>query len=146
MESVERVALLALAYRELANECATGPRAGVDSLFDEYKSCPEEVSLLAMVGSFALTDLDWSLLPVVSAGRAAELANDLASVDLFPAEALMHTLPNPSGAGVDRCLDDLQRWFEVEKAMDDFRDLGVATSREDVELTAFRATGRDHDD
>jgi hypothetical protein len=134
----ETVALVALVYRELAEPCATGPRTGPDSIYAEFADGGDQVSLVALYGTSALTDLDWFLLRALDAGPVETLAEDLADVDLLRSEALLHASPETVSP---RSFDELVRWREVEEKMQEFREMGLTATREDVELIAVSASG-----
>jgi hypothetical protein len=134
----ETVALVALVYEELREPCATGPRTGPGSIIDEFEDGGDRVSLLALVGTSALRELDWFLLRALDAGPVDALADDLADVDLVRSEAVLHASPETISP---RSFDELARWREVEEKMEEFREMGLTASREDVELTAIRASG-----
>lgn len=93
-----------------------------------------------MMGSQALTDLDWLL---VRAMDKPELFRngcfDLADLDPMRAEALVHLkfLEPLWSAWALRFTGE--RWFEVEEEMQRLRDEGLVTSRTDVESAAMRA-------
>ncbi len=138
MISAERVAALALAYEELAKGSATGPREGFDNLLDDFEHCPGEVSLLAMIGSGALSDLDWEIVRAMEYPEGLPaLAANLAPFDPHRAEALFHAEASEPPRAC--CLDALERWEAVEQAMQRLRDLGVTTTRDDLELVGSRA-------
>lgn len=135
MEPVEKVALLALVYRELYNARHTGP----DSLLDDFETCPGEVSLLGMMGSQSLTGLDWFVIEAMERPELTNnLAGDLAALDPIRAEALLHAWPGEQISAV-RSLAEFRRWEEVETAMREFSELGVTMSRSDVAALAYRS-------
>ncbi len=144
MNGVDRVALLALIYREHHNAHHYGP----ESLFEDFECCPGEVNLATIVGSELLDELDWLLIRAMEKGR--DLNPTAAELDPVRAEALLHAWPSegspPDGAwtlpyGADR-------WTAVEAKMQRLRDEGVTASRDDVELVAvavYKAvTGKNH--
>src|SRR4051812_6424159 len=91
MGSARNVATLALVYRELYNARHESAR----NLFDDLETCPGELSLLAMVGSQALTRLDWYALRVMDEQPVAlaALVADMAEFDPLRSEALLHAWP-----------------------------------------------------
>jgi hypothetical protein len=135
-EPVEKVALLALVYRELYNARHTGP----NSLLDDFESCPGEVSLLGMMGSQSLSELDWFVIEAMEDPETLPaLASDLAALDPVRSEALLHAWPLGEQMPAVRSLAEFNRWEEVETAMREFSELGVTMSRSDVDALARRS-------
>jgi hypothetical protein len=135
MEPVEKVAILALVYRELYNTRHTGP----DSLLDDFENCLE-VSLLGMMGSQSLSELDWFVIEAMEEPETLPaLASDLAALDPIRGEALLHAWPPGEQMPAVRSLAEFNRWEEVEKAMREFGELGVTMGRSDVDALARRS-------
>ena len=142
--SVEAVALRALAYRELGKGCSTGPREEFDDLIEDFETGHEGISLLTMIASEAFGESDWRIVRQFERPKTLRTLPDLlkylSGFDFLRAEALLHAwpedAPEPPTPGT---LDGLDRWQEVEQAMDRFRDLGITTLREDVDLVARRS-------
>jgi hypothetical protein len=125
---VQRVALLALVYRELAEWGATGAPESGDDLYTDLEAIPGEVSLLRMIGLAALPEFDWTLVKAFAAPELlAELLREVAEVDPLRAEALAHAAELPT-----RNLVQLRRWARVERAMDEFRATGLTATRDEV--------------
>jgi hypothetical protein len=140
---VETVAVLALAYAGLAKGSTTGARVGFDNLIDDLDNDPGSVSLLTMIASDSLTDVDWEIVSLAFEDPAAlrTLILNFAESDPLRAEALAHAWPDeltPSPVAMRY----LARWEQVEEFMEFLREEGVETTRDDVALVADVATGR----
>lgn len=122
---VEKVALLALAYREL---------------FAPATGYPDDLSLIAKMVAETLDD-DLELLLVEAAddpARLRRIAADLAPVEPIRAEALLHAFPaDESERAWTRAAR--RRWREVEQTMEVFASLGLASSRSEVDAIAEQA-------
>jgi hypothetical protein len=155
-DEVARVALLALTYRELAkNYSVVGPRVDGSEIVYDLDSGREDVSLLTLLGSNAMGELDWIVVRAFDRPDVlASLTADLVEVEPVRAEAILHAIaevgdrnagPVPTG----RALAAAERWEEVEEAMDALRDLGIAGTRDEVfEMyvgAMQEATGRTRD-
>jgi len=136
----ERVALLALVYGELHN-ARYGERGEEDALYDDLEACPGGMSLLLAIGSAALPEFDWEIVRALDAPETLPaLLEDLVEFDPRRAEALLHAYGASDGdASRVVPLAYLERWEEVEQAMNRFRDLGITATRDDVALVANRA-------
>jgi hypothetical protein len=123
------VALLALAYRELAQPYEGG------SLSD--------MSLLVKMGADALdSEYELQLAQVMEhADRRLPLIADLSEVDPVRAEALLHAFAPTDGWSVA----DWTRWNAVEEAMEWFESMGLTanpSTATEVALAAYAmATG-----
>jgi hypothetical protein len=128
MIEVERVALLALAYKQSFREQYMGREDG------EYAEVTdvEGMSLLAMVGYSNFTPLDGTLLSLMSdpepkhAVVAARVL--IAQHDVWRAEALLHAWPSPDTFKEVTLIEGplkpyLARWKAVESAMELFGPL-----------------------
>jgi len=146
--SVEAVALRSLAYTELGRGCSTGPREEFADLVEDFENQHEGISLLTMIASEAFGESDWRIVRQFERPKTLPgLVKYLAPFDPVRAEALLHAWPEDAPERpTPGTLDGLDRWQEVEEAMDRFRDLGITTSREDVDLVAARAAGRELDE
>jgi hypothetical protein len=90
---VETVAVLALAYAGLAKGSTTGARVRFDNLIDDLDNDPGSVSLLTMIASDSLTDVDWEIVSLAFEDPAAlrTLILNFAESDPLRAEALGRT-------------------------------------------------------
>lgn len=132
MSDVDRVALLALIYREHHNAHHSGPEGLLD-----FESCPGEVNLATMLGSESLTGFDWLLIRAMQTG--CDLNPLAAELDSTRAEALLHAWPPEACAPPDGAWTlpyGADRWQAVEAKMQRLRDEGLTASRDDVELVA----------
>lgn len=135
VEPVEKVALLALTYRELYNARYTRP----DSLLDDFEN-GLGMGLLGMMGSQSLSELDWFVIEAMEDPETLPaLASDLVALDPIRAEALLHAWPPGGQIPAVRSLAEFNRWEEVETAMREFSELGVTMSRSDVDALARRS-------
>jgi hypothetical protein len=130
---VQKVALLALVYRELAQT---------------YDG--KELSLLGEMGADALLDseYDWELQEMVRHPyRLLPLIAELAETDPLRAEALLHAFP-PIGAlpGDEWASEFLGRWEKVREAMEWLEREGLTTPVSELDEIAYAAyalaTGR----
>jgi hypothetical protein len=92
-----------------------------------------------MAASTGMSELDWTLVRLMDDpdGLAAAYAA-VVSVEPRRAEALLHAWPGetaPPSVGIH----PLGRWQSVEQAIGILERIGVATSRDEVELVAARA-------
>jgi hypothetical protein len=133
--SVERVALLALVYRELSEHCSVGPRTGHDDIFTDIETGDEALNLVRMIGSAQATEMDWAIIELLGDdGDEYELqafAPDLLMLDSIRFEALMHAWPSSVPMPATH-LDQIERWQIVEDAIERYRSLGLTTPFDDV--------------
>lgn len=138
-DEVERVALLALTYRELwRNWSCVGPRTDGSEIVDDLDNGREDLSLLTLMGSRAMSDLDWVVIRTLDRPDVlASLLKDIVEIEPWRAEAILHTLAAGDGwsatsvpAGL--ALTTAERWTEVEEAMNALRELGIAATRDDA--------------
>jgi hypothetical protein len=132
---IERVALLALVYRELSAGCSIGARSGPDDIFTDIESGDEALNLVRMIGSSHASAMDWTIIELLgAAGDEDELqqfASDLRELDPARFEALTHAWPKNVPMPATQ-LDQIERWQAVEDAMERFRSLGLTTPFNDV--------------
>jgi hypothetical protein len=159
-ESVESVALRAVCYVEVFNFSSVGPRVDGREIFDDLASEHPTVCLATMFASFAFDAWDWRLVEARGEdelqGDAGRLARLLCETEDWRTEAALHALAAGGGPGWPRsvpaglALRIAERWEAVEEAANRWRALGIATTREDVELTfldaAAAASGRSRSD
>jgi hypothetical protein len=124
---VEKVALLALVYRELSQYCSVGPRTGPLDILEDIESGDEELNLIRMIGSTHASELDWAVIRLLTDPDEAELldfAKCLKEYDQLRFEALVHAWPEDVRMPSSR-LDQIERWQEVKEAMERFAALGL---------------------
>lgn len=129
MVAAEKVALLALAYRELSAPCS---------------GFPGDEGLLVKMAADSLGDLDAQVIDAMaSLDQLSALAVAFAEFDSLRYEALLHAWPPgddpPPEVGFDRAHFTPARWDEVESEMRRFRALGITASRDVVEQVAQEA-------
>jgi hypothetical protein len=124
---VEKVALLALVYRELSQYCSVGPRTGPLDILEDIESGDEELNLIRMIGSTHASALDWAIVRLLTDPDEEELrefASGLRDYDPLRFEALLHAWPDDVRMPGSR-LEQIERWEEVEEAMERFAALGL---------------------
>ena len=153
-DEVERVAIVALVYHELRrNWSCVGPRVDGSEIVYDFDNGREDMSLLTMWGSSAMSDLDWVIIRALE--RPDVLSSLLVEVEPWRAEAILHALAAGGGwEGVaipaHLSLAAGERWMDVEETMERWRDLGITATRNDVDDTYLSAmevgTGRSRED
>jgi len=130
MEPAEKVALLALIYRDLSSPCTS----------------LGEQSLLTKVAADQLSELDAYIVDVMGRfDELAQLAVLLSEFDLLRYEALLHAWPPgpnddpPPDEGFNLVLLTSDRWEEVEDAMWEIYKTGITHSRDFVNVVAEEA-------
>ena len=153
-DEVERVAIVALAYHELRrNWSCVGPRVDGTEIVCDLDNGREDISLLTMWGSSAMSELDWVIIRALE--RPDVLSSLLVEIEAWRAEAILHALAAGGGwegvaipAGLSLAAGE--RWMDVEEAMERWRDLGIAATRDEVFDTYVSAmevgTGRSRED
>jgi hypothetical protein len=133
----ERVAIAALTYHELwRNWSCVGPRENGSEIVYDLDNGREDISLLTMVGSSEATELDWVIVRALD--RPDVLASLLKEVEPWRAEAILHALAAGGGWGARFAIPPeiaataALRWEEVEEAMEQWREFGIAATRKDV--------------
>jgi hypothetical protein len=161
--AVETVAVLALTYRTMWRNCYSTPAALDDELEqtsdpwlsedgseDIIPPAPGGVSLLGMIGSQSLEELDWELIeamPIHDGGSfvdLAELGRDLAKLSPERCEALLHAWPqDPRGDLANEQWSEpyIERWAEVSAAIAKLEPL--TWDREQCDEMALAAAGPD---
>jgi hypothetical protein len=109
------VTLLELVYREHHNERHTG----LMSVLDDLASFPGEISFATLMGSAALTELDWELVADLERpGHLLAIAWAVNEDDPRRAEALLHALPPNGVRSYDAWAAEFNaRWSDVRAAM-----------------------------
>jgi hypothetical protein len=139
MSEVERVALLALVYREFAKGCSVGARTEPSDLYDDLQATPGSLSLLTIVGSTNLPSLDWAIVRALDQPeQLPELAAALVDYDPLRYEALLHAWPKDAPEPAAGLLY-LERWDEIEEAIAALEATGLTATRDDVEDAALDA-------
>jgi hypothetical protein len=152
-DEVERVAITALTYRELHRSWSLfGPRTSGDDIVADLEAGRQDVSLLTLLASRAMSDLDWVIVRALDRPDVlASLLKDVAESEPWRAEAVLHALA--AGGGWEATsfpaslvLAAVERWAEVEEALERWRDLGLTATTDDVFTTYLDAmevaTGR----
>jgi hypothetical protein len=128
--SAEKVALLALVYRDLSSPCT-----GLGGQ-----------SLLTKMAADRLSELDAYIVDTMGRfDELAQLAVLLSEFDLLRYEALLHAWPPgpnddpPPDEGFDRALFTPERREEVEDAMEEIYKTGITHSRDFVNVVAEEA-------
>jgi hypothetical protein len=165
--AAESVAFLALAYSELAGRWSSvGPRLDGIEILDDLEQSDPELSLLTLVASDVLRPIDWQLVRWLGgadavphgeargyAARDFELTDRIyepwrleAALHALAAKGEMERLKELGSLPAAFSLRIAERWREVENAIERWRGLGLATTREQIEGTYFdavvAATGR----
>jgi hypothetical protein len=152
-EGVERVALLALAYHELWwNWSCVDPRTDGSEIVYDLETEWQDISLLTMFASSAMSELDWLIIRALD--DPARLSPLVPEIEPWRAEAVVRALAAGDGweaasvpAGI--VLTAAERWGEVDETMEHWRALGITTTRAEVFETYVDAmeagTGRSRD-
>jgi hypothetical protein len=122
---VENVAVLALLYRTLYRNCYEGPEA----LHDDMRGNPDGISLLGMIGSQGLGEVDWELVNSMSRHEdelPVKVVQFLRFWSPLRCEALLHAWADDPGAELAReewAQPFIERWELVSAAMNGLEPL-----------------------
>jgi hypothetical protein len=139
-DEVARIAVLALTYHELGRYWSIDgrPMNADEIALDVFRadSDRDDASLLALIGSKGMTEMDWSIIHALDRPDILwPFFKDLAKEDPLRAEAVLHALDHgvrrrQSWEGVTvpagLALRAGQRWERVVEAMSAFLELGIA--------------------
>jgi hypothetical protein len=157
LTAVETIAILSLTYRTMWRNCYSAPAALDDELQQYSDGCtgfaptaPSGISLLGMIGSQSLEELDWELIEAMptqlgdSFVDLASLGRDLAELSPERCEALLHAWPEDPRtvlASEPRAKPFLERWSEVAAVVSRLEPLSWDRERCDEMALAAAATG-----
>lgn len=136
--SAERVALLAVIYREAWKLL---PEPSREALMEELEHQPGEISFVLLMATDLLETQDWALLRAMDKPDALPLlAVVLGCYDPARYEALLHAWPPDADSGlVPRGGDEWEaRWAEVEAAMQTYEGAGFTRSHSEQDIRAQR--------
>ena len=163
--AVETIAVLSLVYRTLWRDAYGGPASLDDELEqtsdpwlspdgseDIIPPAPGGISLLGMIGSQSLEELDWELIEAMPTHAGdnfvdlAKLGRDLAQLSAQRCEALLHAWPTDPRAALaneEWAQPYIERWDKVAAVMGDLDYLAWDRERVDEEALAAAATAAD---